>query len=78
MQNSKELPAYVKVFYLLPILLCVALTIMMVISYTKTTSPELDEETLRGKEILEQYNTDNDLDTSREENKIDKSVEGNN
>ena len=58
--NNHKLPWYLRIVYILLILLCIALTSSTVIKYTKIESvPALtsktDDETLRGEAILEQY-----------------------
>lgn len=72
METEKKLPWYLRIMYLLPIFLCVTITVVAVIKYTRTsytgisdlpastTEPDLREETERGKEILEQQQVQNE------------------
>lgn len=69
---ENKLPWYLRIMYFLPIFLCVTITVVTVIKYTRTsyiemsdlpvviTEPELEEETVRGEEILEEQQAQND------------------
>ena len=65
MLNAKPLPWYLRLMYLLPVFLCVAITTITIVKYSKIgtisiisspSSPgaDLDEETRRAQEILKQ------------------------
>lgn len=68
MLNANPIPWYLRLMYLLPIFLCIAITIFVIADYTKTettttstssaaasSAVTLNEETERGEEILDQY-----------------------
>jgi hypothetical protein len=66
MGSEKKLPWYLRIMYALPVLLCVIITIVAIITYTRVDSPvtpasetTLKEETERGKEILEEIQEEN-------------------
>lgn len=69
---EKKLPWGLRIMYLLPVLLCVTITLVTVIKYTRTsyasisdmpisvTEPELQAETARGEEILQEQQAQNE------------------
>ncbi|GAK56875.1 hypothetical protein U27_03839 [Candidatus Vecturithrix granuli] len=72
MDSHKTFPWYLSVMYLLPVLLCITITLTMVIRYTKTASPqvsiaesELREETARADEILREQQAQDEAELSK-------------
>jgi len=73
MMNADKLPWYLRILYLLPIFICIAITVNLDIEYTAYEHPssaisvevpdseDLEEETQRGEEILEQQRKKEEL-----------------
>ncbi len=71
METEKKLPWLLRIMYILPILLCVTITVVTVITSTGTSSivpiaitePELQEESERGEEILKEQQAQNERES---------------
>lgn len=72
MEMEKKLPWGLRIMYLLPVFLCVTITLVTVIKYTRisyngindlpvsVTEPDLQTETERGEEILQEQQAQNE------------------
>ncbi len=71
METEKKLPWLLRIMYMLPILLCVTITVVTVIASTRTSytvpvasiESALQEESERGEEILKEQQAQNERES---------------
>ncbi|MDY0092050.1 MAG: hypothetical protein RBT80_05075 [Candidatus Vecturithrix sp.] len=71
METEKKLPWLLRIMYMLPILLCVTITVVTVIASTRTSytvpvaiiESDLQEESERGEEILKEQQAQNERES---------------